>query len=216
MSGAGAPEPAAHNVSACSLQNVSFSLSPGKVTALVGPSGSGKSSCVNVLENFYPLDGGRVLLDGRPVGAYDHKFLHRVVRGRLRPLLALPCLSFALAGCDRRRRAPQRVATGAAPPRSRGRAFQRPSSLPRAPPPRQQQQLPRLSRSPFSLAFPAFHRLRAPPRAAELRFRLVLNPSPAGVGARVPVRVLLLPLAMPRESSRLRPWFQSLRCVAGA
>lgn len=122
------------NVSACSLQNVSFSLSPGKVTALVGPSGSGKSSCVNVLENFYPLDGGRVLLDGRPVGAYDHKFLHRVVRGRLRPLLALPCLSFALAGCDRRRRAPQRVATGAAPPRSRGRAFQRPSSLPRGPP----------------------------------------------------------------------------------
>lgn len=82
-SGARASEPTAHAVSACSLQNVSFSLSPGKVTALVGPSGSGKSSCVNVLENFYPLDGGRVLLDGRPVGAYDHKFLHRVVRGRL-------------------------------------------------------------------------------------------------------------------------------------
>lgn len=134
MSGAGAPEPAAHNVSACSLQNVSFSLSPGKVTALVGPSGSGKSSCVNVLENFYPLDGGRVLLDGRPVGAYDHKFLHRVVRGRLRPLLALPCLSFALAGCDRHRRAPQRVATGAAPPRSRGRASSALAVSPEAPP----------------------------------------------------------------------------------
>lgn len=62
-----------------SLQNVSFSLSPGKVTALVGPSGSGKSSCVNILENFYPLQGGRVLLDGEPIGAYDHKYLHRVV-----------------------------------------------------------------------------------------------------------------------------------------
>lgn len=62
-----------------SLQNVSFSLSPGKVTALVGPSGSGKSSCVNILENFYPLQGGRVLLDGKPIGAYDHKYLHRVV-----------------------------------------------------------------------------------------------------------------------------------------
>ncbi|XP_013359116.1 PREDICTED: ATP-binding cassette sub-family B member 9 isoform X2 [Chinchilla lanigera] len=61
------------------LQNVSFSLSPGKVTALVGPSGSGKSSCVNILENFYPLQGGRVLLDGQPVGAYDHKYLHRVI-----------------------------------------------------------------------------------------------------------------------------------------
>ncbi|XP_028622055.1 ATP-binding cassette sub-family B member 9 isoform X3 [Grammomys surdaster] len=61
------------------LQNVSFSLSPGKVTALVGPSGSGKSSCVNILENFYPLQGGRVLLDGKPIGAYDHKYLHRVI-----------------------------------------------------------------------------------------------------------------------------------------
>ncbi|XP_004430097.1 PREDICTED: ATP-binding cassette sub-family B member 9 isoform X1 [Ceratotherium simum simum] len=61
------------------LQNVSFSLSPGKVTALVGPSGSGKSSCVNILENFYPLDGGRVLLDGQPISAYDHKYLHRVI-----------------------------------------------------------------------------------------------------------------------------------------
>ncbi|XP_075390489.1 ABC-type oligopeptide transporter ABCB9 [Tenrec ecaudatus] len=61
------------------LQNVSFSLTPGKVTALVGPSGSGKSSCVNILENFYPLDGGRVLLDGKPISAYDHKYLHRVI-----------------------------------------------------------------------------------------------------------------------------------------
>ncbi|CAK6440209.1 unnamed protein product [Pipistrellus nathusii] len=61
------------------LQDVSFSLCPGKVTALVGPSGSGKSSCVHVLENFYPLEGGRVLLDGKPIGAYDHKFLHRVI-----------------------------------------------------------------------------------------------------------------------------------------
>ncbi|XP_064434340.1 ABC-type oligopeptide transporter ABCB9 isoform X2 [Mirounga angustirostris] len=61
------------------LQNVSFSLSPGKVTALVGPSGSGKSSCVNILENFYPLEGGCVLLDGKPIGAYDHKYLHRVI-----------------------------------------------------------------------------------------------------------------------------------------
>ncbi|XP_006894701.1 PREDICTED: ATP-binding cassette sub-family B member 9 [Elephantulus edwardii] len=61
------------------LQDVSFSLTPGKVTALVGPSGSGKSSCVNILENFYPLEGGRVLLDGKPIGAYDHKYLHKVI-----------------------------------------------------------------------------------------------------------------------------------------
>ncbi|XP_050780256.1 ABC-type oligopeptide transporter ABCB9 isoform X2 [Gopherus flavomarginatus] len=61
------------------LQNVSFTLYPGKVTALVGPSGSGKSSCVNILENFYPLQDGQVLLDGQPVNMYDHKFLHSVI-----------------------------------------------------------------------------------------------------------------------------------------
>ncbi|KFW87943.1 ATP-binding cassette sub-family B member 9, partial [Phalacrocorax carbo] len=61
------------------LQNVSFTLHPGKVTALVGPSGSGKSSCVNILENFYPLQDGQVLLDGLPINMYDHKYLHSVI-----------------------------------------------------------------------------------------------------------------------------------------
>ncbi|XP_067395735.1 ABC-type oligopeptide transporter ABCB9 isoform X1 [Emydura macquarii macquarii] len=61
------------------LQNVSFTLYPGKVTALVGPSGSGKSSCVNILENFYPLQDGQVLLDGQPINMYDHKYLHSVI-----------------------------------------------------------------------------------------------------------------------------------------
>ncbi|KFR08311.1 ATP-binding cassette sub-family B member 9, partial [Opisthocomus hoazin] len=61
------------------LQDVSFTLHPGKVTALVGPSGSGKSSCVNILENFYPLQDGQVLLDGRPITMYDHKYLHSVI-----------------------------------------------------------------------------------------------------------------------------------------
>uniref|UniRef100_A0A8C3PEQ6 ABC-type oligopeptide transporter ABCB9 n=1 Tax=Chrysemys picta bellii TaxID=8478 RepID=A0A8C3PEQ6_CHRPI len=59
--------------------NVSFTLYPGKVTALVGPSGSGKSSCVNILENFYPLQDGQVLLDGQPINMYDHKYLHSVI-----------------------------------------------------------------------------------------------------------------------------------------
>ncbi|XP_068767243.1 ABC-type oligopeptide transporter ABCB9 isoform X2 [Struthio camelus] len=61
------------------LQNVSFTLHPGQVTALVGPSGSGKSSCVNILENFYPLQDGQVLLDGHPIATYDHKYLHSVI-----------------------------------------------------------------------------------------------------------------------------------------
>lgn len=58
------------------LKNLSFTLYPGKVTALVGPSGSGKSSCVNILQNFYPVQEGEVLLDDQSIKMYDHKYLH--------------------------------------------------------------------------------------------------------------------------------------------
>lgn len=70
---------------------MSFTLHPGKVTALVGPSGSGKSSCVNILENFYPVQDGQVLLDGHPINMYDHKYLHSVVRATDTCILATAC-----------------------------------------------------------------------------------------------------------------------------
>ncbi|KAK9405430.1 antigen peptide transporter 2-like [Crotalus adamanteus] len=61
------------------LKNVSFELCPEKVTALVGPNGSGKSSCVALLEHFYEPQSGEVLLDGEPIGKYEHKYLHKQV-----------------------------------------------------------------------------------------------------------------------------------------
>uniref|UniRef100_A0A8C6U7E2 ABC-type oligopeptide transporter ABCB9 n=1 Tax=Neogobius melanostomus TaxID=47308 RepID=A0A8C6U7E2_9GOBI len=61
------------------LKGVSFTLLPGQVTALVGPSGGGKSSCVNLLEDFYPPQSGQVLLDGRPVHSLRHQYLHSQV-----------------------------------------------------------------------------------------------------------------------------------------
>uniref|UniRef100_A0A3Q3QW60 ATP-binding cassette, sub-family B (MDR/TAP), member 9 n=1 Tax=Monopterus albus TaxID=43700 RepID=A0A3Q3QW60_MONAL len=61
------------------LQGVSFTLRPGEVTALVGPSGSGKSSCVSLLENFYLPQHGQVLLDGKPVQTFQHDYLHSKV-----------------------------------------------------------------------------------------------------------------------------------------
>uniref|UniRef100_A0A671W6W4 ABC-type oligopeptide transporter ABCB9 n=1 Tax=Sparus aurata TaxID=8175 RepID=A0A671W6W4_SPAAU len=61
------------------LKGVSFTLRPGKVTALVGPSGSGKSSCVSLLENFYVPQRGQVLLDGQPVQTLRHDYLHSTV-----------------------------------------------------------------------------------------------------------------------------------------
>uniref|UniRef100_A0A0N5AY89 ABC-type antigen peptide transporter n=1 Tax=Syphacia muris TaxID=451379 RepID=A0A0N5AY89_9BILA len=61
------------------MQNMSFTVNPGEVVALVGPSGSGKSSCIAMLEHFYEPESGQVLLDGIPVNEYDHKFLHTQV-----------------------------------------------------------------------------------------------------------------------------------------
>ncbi|MGH0152698.1 UNVERIFIED_CONTAM: hypothetical protein FKN15_023796 [Acipenser sinensis] len=61
------------------LKDVSFTLHPGQVTALVGPSGSGKSSCVSLLEHFYRAQAGQVLLDGNPIEEYDHRYLHTKV-----------------------------------------------------------------------------------------------------------------------------------------
>uniref|UniRef100_A0A8C3KTQ1 TAP2 n=1 Tax=Calidris pygmaea TaxID=425635 RepID=A0A8C3KTQ1_9CHAR len=61
------------------LQDVSFELRPGEVTALAGLNGSGKSTCAALLERFYEPDGGEVLLDGVPLRDYEHQYLHRQV-----------------------------------------------------------------------------------------------------------------------------------------
>nr|XP_006001020.1 PREDICTED: antigen peptide transporter 2 [Latimeria chalumnae] len=61
------------------LKNVSFDLKPGEITALVGPSGGGKSTCVCLLERFYKPQSGEILLDGVPIQQYDHKYLHKQV-----------------------------------------------------------------------------------------------------------------------------------------
>ncbi|XP_048472695.1 antigen peptide transporter 2-like [Rhincodon typus] len=58
------------------LKNVSFKLKCGEITALVGPSGGGKTPCVNLLERFYQPQSGQILLDGRPIEEYEHKYDH--------------------------------------------------------------------------------------------------------------------------------------------
>ena len=47
------------------LENVSFSIEPGRAVALVGRTGAGKSSLVNLLLGFYNPQSGSVLLDGK-------------------------------------------------------------------------------------------------------------------------------------------------------
>jgi len=46
------------------LKNVSFHVKPGQMVALVGPTGAGKTTIVNLLARFYEVDSGEILIDG--------------------------------------------------------------------------------------------------------------------------------------------------------
>ncbi len=52
------------------LDGVSLKIAPGETVALVGPSGGGKSTLVNLLPRFYEPTAGQILLDGVPLIAY--------------------------------------------------------------------------------------------------------------------------------------------------
>ena len=49
------------------LDNLSFTVKPGESVALVGPTGAGKSTIVNLISRFYNVDSGRVLIDGQDI-----------------------------------------------------------------------------------------------------------------------------------------------------
>ena len=53
------------------LTDVSLRIEPGKITALVGLSGAGKSTIVNLLDKFYQPDSGQITLDGRPLSQWN-------------------------------------------------------------------------------------------------------------------------------------------------
>ncbi|XP_070274905.1 antigen peptide transporter 2 [Myotis yumanensis] len=61
------------------LKGLTFTLRPGQMTALVGPNGSGKSTVAALLQNLYQPTAGTLLLDGKPLAQYEHRYLHRQV-----------------------------------------------------------------------------------------------------------------------------------------
>ncbi len=95
------------------LRGMSFVAQPGKVTALVGPSGGGKSTVLNLLLRFYDINSGRVLIDGQNVAAVSRSSLRHEIayvgqivhlfRGTIRENIALGRLE-RQRGRDRRRR----------------------------------------------------------------------------------------------------------------
>ena len=55
------------------LKDISFTIPKGKKIALVGPSGSGKTTTVSLLCGFYPVEKGRILIDGVPLSEMDFR-----------------------------------------------------------------------------------------------------------------------------------------------
>lgn len=49
------------------LSNINLSIEPGKIIALVGPSGGGKSTMVNLIPRFYDISAGKILVDGHDI-----------------------------------------------------------------------------------------------------------------------------------------------------
>src|SRR5205814_2960794 len=63
----GAEEPA--------LNDISFSVHPGQVTALIGGTGSGKSTLISLIPRFYDVDSGSILVDGVDVRDMSQEYL---------------------------------------------------------------------------------------------------------------------------------------------
>ena len=81
------------------LQDLDLVFEPGRTTALVGHSGAGKSTIVALLQRFYDLSSGRILIDGQDIAALDLRSLRENIayvpqdvflfRGSIRDNIAL-------------------------------------------------------------------------------------------------------------------------------
>ena len=59
------------------LDDISFAVRKGESLGIIGPTGCGKTTIVNLLMNFYDADSGAVVVDGRDVRTYPKDALHR-------------------------------------------------------------------------------------------------------------------------------------------
>ena len=61
------------------LKNISFTVEPGQIVGVLGPTGSGKSTIANLLCRYYDVSQGQILIDGKDVRDYDLQYLHKNV-----------------------------------------------------------------------------------------------------------------------------------------
>lgn len=72
------------------LKDISFTIEPGQLVALVGHTGSGKSSIINLLMRFYEFQAGQILIDGKDI----RRYLLRELRHRLGLVVQEPIIFY--------------------------------------------------------------------------------------------------------------------------
>lgn len=65
--------------SECSLENIDFSVMPGETVGIIGGTGSGKTSLVNLIGRFYDAECGEVLVNGQNVNSYEFETLREKI-----------------------------------------------------------------------------------------------------------------------------------------
>jgi len=61
------------------LKGISFSIEPGQTVAVVGATGAGKSTVINLLNRMYDIDSGSIEIDGKPIRSYQLNDLRRSI-----------------------------------------------------------------------------------------------------------------------------------------
>jgi branched-chain amino acid transport system ATP-binding protein len=90
------------------LDNLSFSIGRGEILGLVGPNGSGKTTCINVISGLHAPDSGNIRFEGRAIGGWpSHRLVHAGINRTFqvpRPFLSLTVrqnveIALAYGGC---------------------------------------------------------------------------------------------------------------------
>ncbi len=61
------------------LKNISLKINPGETIALVGHTGAGKTSIINILTRFYDIEKGKILIDGKDIATIDKRDLRKFI-----------------------------------------------------------------------------------------------------------------------------------------